>query len=77
MIQVKDQGCGIPRENQPYIFDRFYRADKTRSGKEHFGLGLSIAKELAILHGGTITVADNPGGGSCFSVTLPARFSFP
>ena len=77
VIQVKDQGCGIPRENQPYIFDRFYRADKARSGKEHFGLGLSIAKELAILHGGTITVADNPGGGSCFSVTLPARFSFP
>lgn len=75
VMQVNDQGCGIPKENLPYIFDRFYRADKARSGKEHFGLGLSIAKELVMLHGGNITVANNPDGGSSFSVTLPAQSS--
>lgn len=73
LLQVKDQGCGIPPESRPYLFDRFYRVDKARSGKAHFGLGLSIAKELAVLHEGDITVTDNPGGGSCFSVTLPVN----
>ncbi len=71
-LQVKDQGCGIPDPAKPRVFDRFYRADQARSKKAHFGLGLSIAKELACLHQGTISVTDNPGGGSCFTVTLPA-----
>jgi Signal transduction histidine kinase len=70
-LQVIDQGCGIPDDVKDHVFDRFYRADKARSGKTHFGLGLSIAKELAKLHKGTITITDNPGGGSCFSLTLP------
>lgn len=71
ILQVKDQGCGIPDKAKSLIFDRFYRADRSRSDKTHFGLGLSIAWELARLHGGSIAVADNPGGGSCFSLTLP------
>ena len=71
-LEVADQGCGIPDHIKPCIFDRFYQADRSRSDKQHFGLGLSIAKELVRLHGGTIRAADEPGGGTCFSVTLPA-----
>ncbi len=71
ILRVADQGPGIPDDVKPYIFDRFYRADSARSDKSHFGLGLSIAKELVRLHGGTISVADAEAGGSCFSVSFP------
>ena len=71
ILQVIDEGCGIPDDQKIHIFDRFYRADKARSSKSHFGLGLSIAKELVLLHRGTITITDNPDGGSCFSIILP------
>ncbi|MCI8887348.1 MAG: HAMP domain-containing histidine kinase [Hungatella sp.] len=71
VLEVRDQGCGISDENKPYIFDRFYRADKARNHKEHFGLGLSIAKELVLLHRGSISVKDGEHGGTCFSVILP------
>lgn len=70
-LQVIDEGCGVSPENRPYIFDRFYQADSSRSDKQHFGLGLSIARELVLLHQGTIGLSDNPQGGSCFTVTLP------
>lgn len=70
IIEVCDRGKGIPDELKAHIFDRFYRGDASRSDKKHFGLGLSIAKELVELHGGTITVLDNPGGGSRFVVRL-------
>lgn len=69
-IEVQDRGKGIPDELKQHIFDRFYRGDASRNDKKHFGLGLSIAKELVELHGGTITVLDNPGGGSRFVVQL-------
>lgn len=71
-ITVEDNGIGISDKDKPYIFDRFYRADTSRSCKEHFGLGLSIAKEIAEAHGGTITVADTPGGGTRFFLLLKA-----
>lgn len=71
VLQVADQGRGIPDDQKSRIFDRFYRVDKARCDKTHFGLGLSIARELAALHKGTVTVEDNPGGGSCFLVILP------
>lgn len=70
-LQVIDQGQGIPDSLKPRIFDRFFRADPAHSDKSHFGLGLSIARELAILHRGTLTLSDNPKGGSVFSLTLP------
>ena len=70
-LQVADEGCGISPEDKPYIFDRFYQADSARSDKQHFGLGLSIAKELVLLHHGTILLSDNSEGGSCFTVNLP------
>lgn len=72
-LQVIDEGCGIAPEDRPYIFDRFYQADSARSDKQHFGLGLSIARELVLLHHGTISLSDTPEGGSCFTVSLPCR----
>jgi len=70
-LQVIDEGCGIPDEYKPYVFDRFFRADSSRNDKQHFGLGLSIARELVLLHHGTITLTDRENGGSCFTVELP------
>lgn len=70
IIEVIDNGIGISDEDKPHIFDRFYRADKARESKSHFGLGLCIAKELVELHHGTITVIDTKGGGTTFSVSL-------
>lgn len=71
VIRVSDSGCGIPDSQKKKIFERFYRADDSRTEKEHFGLGLCIAKELTELHRGDISVADNKGGGSEFTVRIP------
>lgn len=70
-LTVSDTGVGIPPEDKKKIFNRFYRAEKSRSAKGHFGLGLSIATEIVRLHHGTISVSDRPGGGSVFTVMLP------
>lgn len=70
-LTVSDTGVGIPTEDKKKIFDRFYRAEKSRSAKGHFGLGLSIAAEIVKLHHGSINVTDRPGGGSVFTVMLP------
>lgn len=69
-IRVQDNGIGISDADKKKIFDRFYRAEKSRSRKDHFGLGLSIAHEIVKAHGGSIQVTDAAGGGSCFTVTL-------
>lgn len=69
-IIVTDNGIGISDEDKKKIFDRFYRAEKSRSMKDHFGLGLSIAHEIVKSHGGSIAVSDAAGGGSCFTVVL-------
>ncbi|MFR8547665.1 MAG: ATP-binding protein [Lachnospiraceae bacterium] len=61
----------MAKEDQPFIFDRFYCADKSRTEKQHFGLGLSIAKELAELLGGKIGFLETEGGGATFYLTLP------
>ncbi len=72
-ITVADTGMGISPEDLPYIFERFWRGEKSRSrvGGET-GLGLAIAKQLVELHGGTIGVESAPGGGSKFRFTLSA-----
>lgn len=73
-ITVTDTGSGIPAEDLPHIFERFYRAEKsrTRNPGSGFGLGLSIAYWIAQLHGGTIEVTSSEGKGSTFTVWLPA-----
>ncbi|AFY75797.1 signal transduction histidine kinase [Pleurocapsa sp. PCC 7327] len=72
IIDVKDTGIGIAPEELPFVFDRFWRADKARSRREGgTGLGLSIAVAIAQRHGGKITVNSQLKVGSCFTVYLP------
>jgi Signal transduction histidine kinase len=71
LVKIIDHGVGIPEDKKPYIFDRFYRGDPSRIDKEHFGLGLSIAKELITLHNGSLSVSDTPDGGSTFTMEIP------
>ncbi|MGQ9666364.1 MAG: sensor histidine kinase [Anaerolineae bacterium] len=71
-MAVKDTGEGIPPEHLPYVFDRFYRVDKSRSRLTGgVGLGLAIAKQLVEAHGGSIQVQSTVGQGSIFTFTLP------
>jgi signal transduction histidine kinase len=73
-IVVRDTGEGIPAEDLPYIFDRFWRGDRSRShaGGVGSGLGLSIARQLVQAHGGQIGVESEPGRGTTFTIDLPA-----
>ncbi len=72
-ILVEDTGIGIPEEDLPHIFDRFYRVDKSRGRDEGgTGLGLSIVKSTAQRHGGDVTAQRRPEGGMIFKVSFPA-----
>lgn len=71
VVSVADNGPGIPDSEKESIFQRFYRSDTSRNDKQHFGLGLCIAREIAVLHKGTLTVSDAPEGGAVFSLYLP------
>ena len=68
---VKDTGEGIPAEQIPFIFDRFWRGDKSRTGRTNSGLGLAIAKQLIHAHHGTIEVQSETGIGTTFIIDLP------
>jgi two-component system OmpR family sensor kinase/two-component system sensor histidine kinase BaeS len=72
-ILVKDTGSGIPPEDLPFIFDRFWRGDRSRSDRTHSGLGLAITKQLIQAHGGTVDVQSDgvPGRGTTFVIDLP------
>jgi two-component system phosphate regulon sensor histidine kinase PhoR len=70
--EVRDSGVGIPEEDQPRIFERFYRVDKARSRElGGTGLGLSIVKHIVTLHGGELSVTSTPGRGSAFRFEIP------
>jgi signal transduction histidine kinase len=72
-LEVADTGVGIPEEDMPRIFERFYRVDKARSRQAGgTGLGLSIVKDTVLLHGGEIRVEPRETGGTRFLVRLPA-----
>ena len=72
LISVHDTGIGIPQEDLPHIFDRFYRVDKARSRETGgTGLGLSIVKQIVLLHGGDITAQSEESKGSTFIIELP------
>ncbi len=73
LIIIRDQGIGIAKKDLPHIFDRFYRADLSRSKvkADGYGLGLAIAKEIVKEHGGAIKVESKIRKGSVFSITLP------
>ena len=73
-ISVADEGAGIPPEDLPRIFERFYRADKSRSSEQSgTGLGLSIVKHIAQLHGGSVDAKSEVGKGATITVTLPCH----
>ncbi|KAF0994686.1 ATP-binding protein [Geobacillus sp. TFV-3] len=73
-IHVQDSGSGIPEEDLPFVFERFYKADKARTrGRSGTGLGLAIAKNIVEAHKGFITVHSKPNEGTTFSFYLPSR----
>jgi signal transduction histidine kinase len=75
-VTIEDFGVGISERDLPYIFERFYRADRARTGGGH-GLGLSLAKSIARVHGATIEVQSTEGLGSRFRVNFAARDARP
>lgn len=73
MLEVADTGSGIAPEDLPYVFDRFWRAEKSRSRRTGgSGLGLAIVRKLVEAHGGTTGVVSTVGRGSVFTLRLPA-----
>lgn len=72
VLTVSDTGQGIPAEDLPRVFERFYRADQSRSSG-NAGLGLAISKAIVSAHGGTIDVASEENAGTTFTVRLPSR----
>ena len=72
VLRVEDTGVGIPEEDMPKIFDRFYRVDKARSREAGgTGLGLSIVRDMVRQHGGTVEVRRRMPEGTCFEVVFP------
>jgi len=72
VLQVRDTGPGIPPDELPRVFDRLFRGDTSRA-ERGLGLGLSLVKAVVEAHGGTVSVASEPGRGSTFTVSLPTR----
>jgi len=75
-VEIEDNGCGIPKQDLPFIFERFYKADKSRKrsdSKQGTGLGLAIVKHIITAHGGTISVKSELDEGTTFSFTIPQK----
>ncbi|SHN47760.1 sensor histidine kinase [Cryptosporangium aurantiacum] len=75
VLEVADHGPGVPAELRDRVFERFYRADssRTRDAGGGAGLGLAIAQSVALAHGGRVTLAPTPGGGATFRLELPSE----
>jgi len=70
-VSVSDNGIGIAPEHLPHLFDRFYRADSSRSS-EGVGLGLALVKSIMDLHGGTAKIESEPGHGATVTLAFPS-----
>jgi signal transduction histidine kinase len=71
-IHVVDTGAGIPAEDLPRVFERFYQVDKSRATRgQGSGLGLAIVREVVAAHGGAVSVRSAPGQGAEFTISLP------
>ena len=78
LLKVIDSGAGVSAEHLPFIFERFYRADASRTrATGGAGLGLAIVKQLVEAHGGSVTVHNLTGSGACFTVELPVAAAVP
>ncbi|GFN30736.1 ATP-binding protein [Paenibacillus xylaniclasticus] len=76
VIEITDSGSGIDEEDLPFIFDRFYKKDKSRNSSEAgSGLGLAIVKEIVLQHGGSIEARNKEGAGASFQIRLPLAVS--
>lgn len=75
-LQVRDDGIGIPEDQQEKIWQRFYQVDPARREGGGAGLGLAMVKKIAQLHGGRITLDSTPGQGSTFTLSLPLEKEF-
>ncbi len=78
LIHITDQGMGIDEEDLPHLFDRFYRADKSRTKSHHiagYGLGLPIAKQIVDKHNGSIKVQSKLSKGTTFTIQIPLKHS--
>lgn len=73
IFSVSDNGPGIPEEELPLVFDRFYTSRQAGSGRRGFGLGLAICKSIVEAHGGSIMACNSPQGGAVFRFTLPEK----
>ncbi len=73
-IKIQDTGAGIPPEDLPFIFDRFWRGEKSRTERTHSGLGLAITKQLILSHSGKIEAQSAEGVGTTFIIELPEHF---
>jgi two-component system, OmpR family, sensor histidine kinase MprB len=75
-VAVRDHGEGIPEQDLPHVFDRFFRGANTR-GKQGSGLGLAIVRQVAEQHGGSVGAANAPDGGAIFTLSLPTTPAAP
>lgn len=71
LVRVVDQGIGISSADIDRVFERFYKSDRSRTGRSGTGLGLAITRHIIEAHGGTVSVKSEPGEGSSFTISLP------
>ena len=77
-VGVADTGSGVPADHLPHVFDRFYRADPSRSSPAgNAGLGLAIVKSVAELHGGAVEMSSEEGRGTRVTMTFPRQMTKP